>query len=181
MSFLIGKRYLALWGALYDSSVSKKMCLKCDSMASQGAWAWEVTAQMFLKVLRSLGTITVLDGLLASKTYIFFLKWLVSSIIWNRSLVAIFELLWLPWLVQQQGGCQADSKGRVSWGQAVKGMGVKANREKKEQEDTWPLRIRGWRGGRCGGSFSQLFTYLPQQTFQSSLQDTQRLKSVKEK
>lgn len=35
-----------------------------------------------------------------------------------------------------RGGVKADSKGRVSCGQAVKGMGVKANREKKEQEDT---------------------------------------------
>lgn len=82
---------------LTPPSVSKKMYLECDSMALQGAG---VTTQMFLEVLKSLGNILFLVSFLVLKTCFIYL----SDSIRNWALVAIFKLLWLPALVQQQGG-----------------------------------------------------------------------------
>lgn len=67
-------------------------------------------------------------------------------------------------IVWQHGEGQADSKRKVFFGQTGKGMGVEAKRQKKEQKDTRPIRIRGVKT-------SQLFSYLSQHTFQSPLQD----------
>lgn len=85
--------------SLLPPQSAKKMYLQCDSMAPQGAG---VTTQMFLEVLKSLGNILFLVGFQVLKTCFIYL--FLNDSIRNWALVAIFKLLWLPALVQQQGG-----------------------------------------------------------------------------